>query len=307
MYVYHIPKKAGEGNVFFVPGATTFLGISKNPGMFEPLQKDQGGHYVDVLPNEVLQGYLSHSASTSFIGTDLDYENSLMIYTEQFFPMDRGERFLVTFNEPYDPNKFNKREQQAYLVNQGKLMTEEFQDLPQEYVDKVSDKGTVFSLQPLHVIMDSSPYTKIIPYFSEDKVSFTEEVNNYWYGDLEFPVTGAIDFSQIKGYGGLPFSFKEGDEFNVKIKFRAEEPVEAVLKVGAEMTKVYSGRHWVGIKINVGGHASFMWGPSTFHFNWHFLKCYQTKTSDRQVNYTNISVNKEFLLDKNYSIRNNRR
>ena len=298
MYVYHIPKKAGEGNVFFVPGAVTFLGISKSPKMFEPLQSDKGGHYVDVLPNEILQGYLSHSASTSFIGTDLDYQNSMLIYTEQYFPMDRGERFLVTFNEPYDPNKFNKRDQQAYLVNEGKLVTEEFQDLPPEYTQKNADKGSVFSLQPLHVIMDSSPYTKIIPYFSEEKVSFTEQLTNNWYGNLVFPANGVIDFSQIKGYGGLPFSFKNGDEFKVKIQFVAEEPVEATLKVGAEMTRVYSGRHWVGIKINVGGHASFLWGPNTFYFNWRFLRCSQTKISNNQVNYANFKVNKEFLLDK---------
>ena len=97
MYVYHIPKKAGEGNVFFIPGAVTFLGISKSPKMFEPLQSDQGGHFVDVLPNEVLQGYLSHSASTSFVGTDLDYQNSLMFYTEQYFPMDRGRKIFSYF------------------------------------------------------------------------------------------------------------------------------------------------------------------------------------------------------------------
>ena len=190
MYVYHIPKKAGESNAFFVPGATTFLGIATkgiiNKGtpeerdMFEPLDADGIHRWVNVLPNEILQGYLSHSASTSFIGTDLDYQNSMLIYTEQYFPMDRGERFLVTFDSPFDTNKFVSREQQAYLVNEGKLVTEEFQDLPPEYTQKNADKGSVFSLQPLHVIMDSQPYTKIIPYFwNESSTAFNNGIADF--------------------------------------------------------------------------------------------------------------------------------
>ena len=177
-------------------------------------------------------------------------------------------------------------------------MTEEFQDLPSDFVQKNADKGTVFSLQPLHVIMDSTPYTKIIPYFSEEKVSFTEEINNYWYGYMHSDKT--MNMSQIKGYGGLHFSFHKGDEFFVKLYSEDfEKDFDTKIVVGdTNFVKIGDDDFWLKIKIAEGGIMTCDINDHGYWSDWSFKECHQTIKSDRQVNYTNISVNKEFLLDK---------
>ena len=172
MYIYNIPKKGGEASALFIPGATTFLGYNHDHPNFKDLEKDGKHNFTYVLPSEILQAYLKNSPSTSFIGTDLDYENSMLIYVEDFFEVKKDDRFFVTFDEPFDLHKFKNREQQAFIVNQGKLITEEFQDLPEEYVEKGNDGASVFSLQSIHTIIDSQSFTNIIPY--------------EWHGDFGF-------------------------------------------------------------------------------------------------------------------------